>query len=307
VAAKKILYISPMPLASNPALDSIAYGIQSACHEVGMDLRVALHDVRTVSPSESLPGQVRAAIGAKVDAIIFYVVDPEAGRMAVQEARQAGIAVFSIARPKYAVNASLSYPGFNQGVFMMDYLTSQLAPGSAVGIIGGPQALTDAEEVAGLVFSLQRSHCKLVNDPFRPEYSNLTDNRGGAWGPIRLLLERHPEVQGLAPYNDETMLGIVAYLDEIGRTGDLKIVSRNGTPEAVEAVRKGKTLATWDLDPPGVGRSVAELVIQHLQGTRCYDDYAAMSPAGRMITSVNVETWRPWDERVSQTALAIGL
>jgi ABC-type sugar transport system substrate-binding protein len=305
MAPKRILYINPIPPGTNPALDSIACGIQGAFHDVAMDLRVVVDDARSANLTESLPKQIRAGIDARVDAIIFYVVDPEAGRSAVQEARQRGVAVFSIARPRYAVNASLSYPGFNQGVFMMDYLTSQLPPGSGVGVIGGPQALTDSEEVAGLVYSVQRSHCQLVNDPLLREYSNLTDNRVGARAPVKLLLDRFPDIKGLAPYNDETMLGAVDYLREIGRAGELKIVSRNGTPEAVAAVREGSTTGTWDLDAPAVGRSVAELTIQHLQGTKSYDDYAAMSPAGRMITAANVATWRPWEERVSSTPLTM--
>ena len=306
MTAKRVLYINPIPPGSNPAIDSIARGMYDAFRGASMDLTMVVDDVRSVSPAESLPNRVRAAAGARVDAIIFYVVDPQAGAEAVREAREAGVAVFSIARPRYPVNASLSYPGFNQGVFMMDYLTSQLPAGSAVGIIGGPQALTDSEEVAGLVYSVQRSHCRLVNDPFLPEYSNLTDNRAGARAPAKLLLERFPDIAGLAPYNDETMLGTVSYLKEIGRCGQLKMVSRNGTPDAVQAVWEGSTTATWDLDPPAVGRSIAELVIQHLQGTKSYDDYAAMSAAGRLITVANMATWRPWEERVSSTTLIVG-
>jgi len=234
-------------------------------------------------------------------------MDPEAGRAEAGELRRAGIPLFSIARPRYRLSASLSHPGFNQGVFMMDYLTSLLPAGSGVGIIGGPRALTDTEEVMGLLFSLQRSHCQQRNDPFLEEYSNLTDDAAGARRPIRLLLERFPDTRGLAPYNDETMLGVVDYLEEMGRAGELKIVSRNGTPAAIRAVRDGKTTGTWDLDAPGVGQRMAELVSRHLRGVELYEDYAAMSPAGRMITAENLQTWKPWEERVRVTPLENGL
>ena len=148
---------------------------------------------------------------------------------------------------------------------------------------------------------------RLLNDPALPEYANLTDDRAGARAPARTLLERHPEVQGIAPYNDETMLGLLDHLDEIGRTGQYKIVSRNGSPAAVEAVRKGRTTGTWDLDAPGVGRHAAELVIRHLQGAQHYEDHAAMLAAGRLITRANVDTWVPWEERVRRQPLTIGL
>jgi len=298
MSAKTVLYVSPLPRGSNLAIDSITAGMRFALHTESMNLRVVFDDVRTVNPAESLPKHLGNAIAEKVDAIILYVVDPEAGRSEVEAARKAGIAVFSIARPRYPVNASLSYPGFNQGVFMMDYLTSLLPPNSDIGIIGGPHALTDTEEVTGLVYSVRRSRCNLVNDPFLPEYSNLTDTVAGARAPAKLLLERFPHVRGLAPYNDETMLGLVDYLTEIGRAGEFKIVSRNGTPAAIKAVREGKTTGTWDLDPPSVGVKMAQLVSEHLRGVHVYDDFAAMSPAGRMITAEKLHTWRPWEERV---------
>jgi ABC-type sugar transport system substrate-binding protein len=298
MAAKTVFYISPLPHGSNPAIDTITAGMQFAFHAQSMNLRVVFDDVRALKPAETLPQHIKNAIRSRVDSIIFYVVDPDAGRAEVEAARKAGVPVFSIARPRFSVNASLSYPGFNQGVFMMDYLTSLLPPGSEVGIIGGPQALTDAEEVAGLVFAARRSHCTLVNDPFLSDYSNLTDNVVGARAPAKLLLERFPNLEGLAPYNDETMLGLIGYVAEIGRTGEFKIVSRNGTPAAIKAIREGRTTATWDLDPPSVGMRIAQLVIEHLSGAEVYEDFAAMSPAGRMITAANLHTWRPWEQRV---------
>jgi ABC-type sugar transport system substrate-binding protein len=267
-------------------------------HAQSIGLQVIFDDLRARVPAETLPQHLKSVTGSGADAIIFYVVDPEAGRDEVASARKAGVAVFSIARPRFPVNASLSYPGFNQGVFMMDYLTSLLPAGSEVGIIGGPQALTDAEEVAGLMFAARRSHCRLVNDPLLPEYSNLTDNVDGARNAAKLLLDTYPNVRGLAPYNDETMLGLVACIAQIGRTGEFRIVSRNGTPAAINAIREGRTTATWDLDPPAVGVRMAQLVIEHLSGAQVHEDFAAMSPAGRMITAANLHTWRPWEQRV---------
>jgi len=78
MASRRILYISPLPLVSNPAIDSIAYGIQFACREASVELRVIFDDARSVNPRESLPRHINAAIAARVDAIIFYVVNPDA-------------------------------------------------------------------------------------------------------------------------------------------------------------------------------------------------------------------------------------
>ena len=303
---KKVLFVSPLPEKSNPAIDHIIFGLQDGCTDSLLDLHVVFDDFRKRKPSNSLPVLIDAAIAASYDAVVFYVVDPDAGGDATTRARLAGISVFSIARPNFSVNASLNYPGFNQGVFMMTFLTSLLPPGSQIGIIGGPNAVTDSEEVAGLVFAAKRSKCQLVNDPFDQRYSNLTDNAQGAEGPARRLLEEFPKIAGLAPYNDESMLGAMKSIAELG-FGPMKMVSRNGSPAAVRAIREGKTSATWDLDPPGVGNALALLIASHLSGAEKFDDYAAMAPAGRLITSRNLDSWQPWEQRVRQTTLEIGI
>jgi ABC-type sugar transport system substrate-binding protein len=295
---QKVLYISPLPQRSNPSIDCIALGLQIGCLDAGLDFHVLFDDLRKESQHESLPRGFTAAMAAKVDAIIYYSIDPHAGRQVVEQARNSKIPVFSICRPNYPVNAALVYPGFNQGLFMMNYLTSLLPAGSMIGIIGGPKSVSDSEEVAGLVYGLKHSECILVNDPEVEKFSNLSDNREGAHRPVAALMSEFPKLDGVVPYNDETMLGVVEYHSRRGLPITMKMVSRNGSPAAVLAVREGKTTGTWDIDPPRIGKSVAALVARHLSGMEIYDDYVAMAPAGRMITRASIDSWQPWESRL---------
>jgi ABC-type sugar transport system substrate-binding protein len=217
--------------------------------------------------------------------------------------------VFSFVRPSYRVNAAVVYPNFNHGVFMAEYLASILPAGSGVGVIGGPDTVDDAEEVAGLVHALSRSHCRLLNDAEDRDYCNVQDVAAGARAPMLRLLDNFPatEMQGLIPYNDETMLGCLGVLEETGRAGNITIVSRNGSPDAVAAVRAGKSAGTWDLDASGIGTTLGDLVVRRLVGGELLDDYMTMSPLGRMITPDNIASWRPWSARVDCTPLSAGL
>ena len=250
---------------------------------------------------------IAAGITARVDAIVIYVITPSAFREPVAKARAAGIPVFTFVRPHYPVNASVIYPNFNQGVFMAEHLVSLLAPNSGVAVIGGPHSVDDAEEVAGLVFALQQSHCKLLNDPTQPQYCNLADIAAGAREPMSRLLAEFPRIDGLIPYNDETMHGALACVEEAGRAKEMKIVCRNGSPVAVEAVRQGKIAGTWDLDASGIGTTLGEVIVRHLTKREQYEEFLVMSPVGRMITQDNLHTWRPWSERVQWLPLTIGL
>jgi ABC-type sugar transport system substrate-binding protein len=303
----RVLYIDPLPLDGNPAIDAIAYGLQHALHAAGIELRVIFTDFRERGAVRQYEAAIEAGIAARVDAIAIYCIDPSTFRDPVAKARTAGIPVFSFVRPHYPVNAAVIYPNFNHGVGMAEYLTSLLPAGSGVAVIGGPNSVDDSEEVAGIVFTLKRSHCRLLNDPEDRRYCNVTDVAAGAREPTLQLLADFPRIDGLIPYNDETMLGALACLEEMGKAKGIKIVSRNGSPTAVEAVRTGKIAGTWDLDASGIGTTLGELVIRHLTGREKLEDFMAMSPVGRIITPANIESWRSWSERVRYSPLTVGL
>jgi ABC-type sugar transport system substrate-binding protein len=165
----------------------------------------------------------------------------------------------------------------------------------------------DAEEVAGVMFALHQGHCTLLNDPTQSRYCNLTDVAAGAREPMLRLLAEFPRIDGLIPYNDETMHGALACLEEKGRAQEAKIVCRNGSPGAVEAVRQGKIAGTWDLDASGIGTTLGEAVVRQLTNQDRYEEFLVMSPVGRMVTLANVDTWRPWSERVLWMPLTVGL
>ena len=307
--SKRVLYVNPIPVNENPALDALAYGLQHALHAADIQMPVLFADFREQGQQQRYAAAIEAGIAARVDGIAIYALDPTAFGDAVGKARAAGIPVFSFVRPHYPVNASVVYPNFNHGVFMAEYLASILPADSGVAVIGGPDTVDDAEEVAGLVYALKRSRCRLLNDTEDRQYCNVQDVSEGARAPTLRLLEDFPPTQmhGLIPYNDATMLGCLPVLEETGRSGVVKIVSRNGSPQAVEAVRQGKTVGTWDLDAVGIGTTLGDLVVRHLVGGEVLENYMTMSPLGRMITQENCESWRPWSERIDWTPLSNGL
>jgi ABC-type sugar transport system substrate-binding protein len=102
------------------------------------------------------------------------------------------------------------------------------------------------------------------------------------------------------------MLGAVEALREAGRLGEVKMVSRNGTTAAVELVKAGVHHGTWDIDPPGIGQSAADLVARLLIDQENLDGLCVASPIGRMITPERAATWVPWPERIPYNPLRPG-
>jgi ABC-type sugar transport system substrate-binding protein len=295
-----------MDYGTNPGVDAIAHGLQHRLETAGLELRVVFNNFARSDWREVAATTIDAAIAARFRAIVVYVLDPTEPAAAVARAREAGLKVFSFERPRFAVDGSLVYPNFNQGTYLAEHLADRLHPGAAVAVVGGPKIIDDDELVAGIVNGVDRSGLNRVNDPTEDKYRNQSDLRpGGRETALRILAE-FPHLDGMVPFNDETMLGTLDALMETGRES-IKVVSRNGTPKAVQAVRDGRSQGTWDINAPGIGAAVGDMVVRHLEaGARDGGDLA-LGPIGNMIDSSNVDRWKPWPERVPFSPLAEGL
>jgi ABC-type sugar transport system substrate-binding protein len=302
----RALYVSPMAYGANAAVDAICHGLESGLAGQKIELRVAYADFADGN-WRALAGQaVRAGADAGYDAIVIWVIDPEVPAEAVAYARGSGVPVVSLERPRFAVDGSVVYPNFNHGVYMAEYLATLLPPGGRVAVVGGPDVVDDIELMAGLLHGLKICGLTRVNNPEDPRYKNTTDVASGGKEKTANLLADFRELDGLIPFNDETLLGAVAALREAGRLGEVAMVSRNGTPAAVELVRAGVHGGTWDIDPPGIGQTVAGLITRIVVDREELDGLCVASPIGRMITPERAATWVPWQQRITYRPLLPG-
>jgi ABC-type sugar transport system substrate-binding protein len=287
-----------MPYGANAAVDAICHGLESRLAENGVELRVAYADFADPDWRAEADRAVRAGADAGFDAIVIWVTDPATPADAVGYARGKGVPVVSFERPRFAVDASVVYPNFNQGTYMAEYLATLLPPGGRVAVVGGPDVVDDIELLLGIVHGLKASGLTRVNDPEDPRYKNTTDVASGGKEKTANLLADFGDLDGLVPFNDETMLGAVEALRDAGRLGEVKMVPRNGTPAAVQLVRDGIHHGTWDIDPIGIGQAVAGLAIRAAVGHEDLDGFCVSSPVGKMITPDRAAAWIPWRQRI---------
>src|SRR6266571_3509790 len=233
----RALYVSPMPYGANAAVDAICHGIESHLAANDIELRVSYADFADPDWRDAAGRAVRAGADAGFDVIVIWVIDP--------------------ATPADAVGYARAH-----GVYMAEYLASLLPPGGRVAVVGGPDVVDDIELLLGIRHGLATTGLTMVNDPEDPRYKNTTDVASGGKEKTANLLADFTGLDGLVPFNDETMLGAVEALREAGRLGEVKMVSRNGTPAAVQLIRDGVHHGTWDIDPPGIGQAVADLAIR---------------------------------------------
>jgi ABC-type sugar transport system substrate-binding protein len=302
----RALYVSPMLYGANAAVDAIAHGLQSRLASRDIQLRVTYADFASQNWQSAADKAVRAGADGGYDAIIIWVIDPAVPADAVGYARSRGIPVVSLERPRFSVDGSVVYPNFNHGVYMAEYLATLVGPGARVAVVGGPDVVDDVELMIGLLHGIEIAGLTRVNDPEDPRYKNTTDVASGGREKTANLLADFGELDALIPFNDETMLGAVEALREAGRLGEVKMVSRNGTPAAVDLVRAGVHHGTWDIDPPGIGQTAADLVARLVVEHENLDGLCVASPIGRMITPDRAASWVPWQQRIPYNPLLPG-
>jgi ABC-type sugar transport system substrate-binding protein len=303
----RILFVNPMEYQANPGVDAIAHGLDHRLRQAGIELRVIFTNFAEPEWLRKQTAAIEAGIEAGIDGLVLYILDPSEPAEAATAARAAGIPVVTFERPVFPVEGSLVYPNFNQGTYMAEELATMIPAGADVAVIGGPKIVDDEELLAGILNGVRTSGMRVLNDPTLDEYRNESDLRpGGRETALRILAE-FPHMDGFIPFNDETMLGTIDAIEAVGRTGEMKLVSRNGTPKAVQALRDGRTHGTWDIDCPAIGAALGDLVVQAVAEKAELDRALAIGPIGKLITMENVDRWIPWDERVPFAQLREGL
>lgn len=91
-------------------------------------------------------------------------------------------------------------------------------------------------------------------------------SREGALPVMRDLLGRFPELDAVFPINDPSAFGAASAIESAGRSGQVTIVTVDGSADGIAAVQAGKLLSTSAQFPKEIGRIAAEKAYDHLAG-----------------------------------------
>ena len=105
---------------------------------------------------------------------------------------------------------------------------------------------------------------------------------------MEALLDKHPTLDAVFAVNDPSALGAIAALEAAGKAAAVAVVSVDGSPEGIAAVKAGKLTATSAQFPREIGRIAAQRVYEHLQGRPVEKD---IKVPVELITRDNVDAF----------------
>ena len=122
---------------------------------------------------------------------------------------------------------------------------------------------------------------------------NLKETLDGARAIAEALLTAHPDIQFVWGSNDTGAIGMALAAASAGKKG-LIITGMNGSPEGVDAVKKGLIAATWDANQNGQGELLAINLLNWIAtGTVA----KAQNVPFTKIDKSNAAQYIPWSER----------
>ncbi|BDI21551.1 D-ribose ABC transporter substrate-binding protein [Herbiconiux sp. L3-i23] len=227
------------PAQENPFFKAEADAAKAEAEKLGYETSVASHDDDPNKQSELID----AAISQGAKAIILDNAGADASIGPIQKAEDAGVPVFLIDRE------------INETGIAKAQIVANNAQGAAAVAEDFVAALPDGGNYIELTGKESDTNAGVRSEAFASvisQYPNLVSvaketanwSQDEAFAKVETLLQRDSNIQGIIAGNDTMALGAVAAVEAAGLLDQIKIVGFDGSPDAVEAIKAGKLVAT---------------------------------------------------------------
>lgn len=241
------------PALENPFYKAETDAALAEAKKLGYETSTGSHDDDPNKQSELID----AAISKGAKAIILDNAGADASLGPIKKAKDAGIPVFLIDRE------------INEGGLAQSQIVANNAQGAAAVAESFVAALPEGGKYIELTGKASDTNAGVRSEAFASvisQYPNLVQSaqetanwsQDEAFQKVETLLQRDPNIQGIIAGNDTMALGAVAAVEAAGLLDKIKIVGFDGSPDAVQAIKDGKLVATG-LQPAVL---IAQLAVQ---------------------------------------------
>jgi len=241
------------PAVDNPFFKAEADAAVAKAKALGYQTSAASHDDDPNKQSQLID----TAISRKAKAIILDNAGADASIGAVKKAKNAGIPVFLIDREINATGIAKAQIVSNnaQGAQLggAEFVKAMGGKGKYVELVG---LATDTN--AGVRSKGFEDAIKQVPQLKQVAKQNADWDQQKAFNTMETILQRNKDIQGVIAGNDTMALGAVAALKAAKLLDKVKVVGFDGSPDAIEAIKKGQMVATV-LQPAA---QIAEMAVE---------------------------------------------
>src|SRR3954462_5008148 len=232
---KKLKIGLTVPNLSNPFFVAMSKGAKEVASKYNAE-------VTTVSADQDLAkqtAQIEDFITKKVDLILLSPFDSAGIAGAVSEAKAAGIPV--VALDGYAeggIDTVVMSDNVQAGKLAAEYLVKQLNGKGNIVIIDGPPVSAVTDRIKGFNEVIKKyPDIKVVAK------QNGEGNREKALTVMEGTLTANKKIDAVFTINDEEAVGVQIAQEQASRQNEFFVVSVDGAPSAVDALKKGGSFA----------------------------------------------------------------
>lgn len=231
VSAKQLTVGMSFQELNNEYFVTMKQSLEDASKDINAKLYTAdaAHDVsKQISDIEDM-------IQKKIDILLINPADSVGAEAAVLAAKKAGVVVVAIdAQANGPLDSFVGSKNYDAGFIAGENLAKALGNKGNVAILDGIPVVPILERVRGFEAAMKKHPdikilTKLNGKQERDTAMSVTEN----------MLQSNPTLNGIFSVNDVGSLGALAAIQSSGR--DVKLVSVDGSPEAVAEIAKGNT------------------------------------------------------------------
>jgi ribose transport system substrate-binding protein len=285
------------PIAGNETLHTLQLAVVAQAKAFGCKV-IALDDMTTPDKQVS---NMQQLIAQKVNAIIFYPLDPKATVPVLQQAKKKNIPIVAIDGTFGSTKASVPY---------LPYIATQVWQGRDIQAFLQVQAMAAAKPQAktgliGIGFPVPALKYLNQREAFWGKKAGLTivgtqdnpsDDVTGGEKAANGLVQRYASMDAVIGYNDPSALG--AAIAARGANRPITIVGLNGDSAGLAAVKAGKLAATVRVDPVGWGVETTKAAYSLITKQNLPLPKIIVRPA-ELVTKANVGTVASWKAQVA--------
>ncbi|MGW2093575.1 substrate-binding domain-containing protein [Promicromonospora sukumoe] len=227
------------PSHDNPFFKAEADAAVAKAEELGYETTATSHDDDPNKQSELID----SAISAGAKAIVLDNAGADASIGPVQKAVDAGIPVFLIDREinQQGVASAQIVANNSQGAGLVaeEFVTALDGKGKYFELTG-----KESDTNAGVRSQAYASVISQYPDLELVGQETANWDQQEAFTKTETILQSNPDIDGIIAGNDTMALGAVAAVEAAGKTGEIVVAGFDGSPDAVQAIKDGKLLAT---------------------------------------------------------------